>query len=32
VIENAGFLPTIEQPDRVSDVLRAWLQQPLVLR
>jgi len=32
VIENAGFMPTIEQPDQVSDVLRAWLQQPLVLR
>lgn len=32
VIEGAGFMPTLEQPDRVSDVLRSWIKQPLVLR
>ncbi|MEL6640136.1 MAG: alpha/beta fold hydrolase [Pseudomonadota bacterium] len=32
VIENAGFLPMLEQPDAVSAVLKAWVAQPLVLR
>lgn len=32
VIENAGFMPMMEQPDQVSDALRDWLRQPLVLR
>ncbi len=32
VIENAGLLPTLEQPAHVSGVLRDWLRQPLVLR
>ena len=32
VIENAGFLPTLEQPEAVSAVLKRWVGQPLVLR
>lgn len=32
VIEGAGHLPPLEQPEKVVDVLRGWLQQPLVLR
>lgn len=32
VIPDAGHLPTLEQPERVTAVLRDWLKQPLVLR
>ncbi|WP_296425148.1 alpha/beta hydrolase [Yoonia sp.] len=32
VIDGAGYLPTLEAPDAVSDALRRWMRQPLVLR
>jgi pimeloyl-ACP methyl ester carboxylesterase len=32
VIEGAGRLPTLEQPDAATDALLAWMRQPLVLR
>jgi len=32
VIEGAGHLPMLEQPDATTEALRAWLKQPLVLR
>ena len=32
VIEGAGRLPTLEQPDLVMDALLSWMRQPLVLR
>lgn len=32
VIEGAGHLPTLEQPEAVTDALRAWLTQPFVLQ
>ncbi len=32
VIAGAGRLPTLEQPDAVTDALRGWLRQPPVLR
>ena len=32
VIDGAGHLPTLEQPEATVDVLRGWLRQPLVLR
>jgi pimeloyl-ACP methyl ester carboxylesterase len=32
VIEGAGRLPTLEQPDATTDALFAWMRQPLVLR
>lgn len=32
VIEGAGHLPTLENPKAVTQVLRDWLRQPLVLR
>ncbi len=32
VIDHAGHLPPLEQPEAVSDALRNWLAQPLVLR
>jgi pimeloyl-ACP methyl ester carboxylesterase len=32
VIEEAGHLPTLEQPDEVNRALRNWLTAPLVLR
>jgi pimeloyl-ACP methyl ester carboxylesterase len=32
VIEGAGHLPTLEQPEAVIDALRPWLAQPLALR
>lgn len=32
VIPDAGHLPTLEQPERVSAALRDWMKQPLVLR
>ena len=32
VLENAGYLPTLEQPDETTAALRAWLKQPFVLQ
>ena len=32
IIEGAGHLPTLEQPEAVTDVLRAWMKQPYVLK
>ncbi|WP_341365494.1 alpha/beta hydrolase [Yoonia sp. BS5-3] len=32
VIEGAGYLPTLESPDAVSDALRRWMKAPLILR
>ncbi|MEI4260237.1 alpha/beta fold hydrolase [Roseovarius sp. D0-M9] len=32
VIEGAGRLPTLEQPDATTDALSEWMRQPLVLR
>lgn len=32
VISDAGHLPTLEQPQIVNRLLRAWMRQPLVLR
>ncbi|MFD0858558.1 alpha/beta fold hydrolase [Roseovarius aquimarinus] len=32
VIESAGRLPSLEQPDETTDALMTWLRQPLVLR
>lgn len=32
IIEGAGQLPSLEQPEILSDVLRTWMRQPLVLR
>ncbi|MDU8910270.1 alpha/beta fold hydrolase [Aestuariicoccus sp. MJ-SS9] len=32
VIEGAGHLPTLEQPDATTDALREWMRQPMVLR
>ncbi|MFX0544099.1 alpha/beta fold hydrolase [Roseovarius sp. S1116L3] len=32
VIEGAGRLPTLEQPDATTDALMHWMKQPLVLR
>lgn len=32
VIENAGYMPTLEQPDVVTDAIRSWMRQPLVLQ
>ncbi len=32
LIEGAGHLPTLEQPDATTEALRGWLRQPLVLR
>ena len=32
VIEGAGRLPTLEQPDATTDALMEWMRQPLVLR
>ena len=32
IIPNAGHVPPLENPDAVTDALRAWLRQPLVLR
>lgn len=32
VIEGAGYLPTLEAPDAVTDVLRTWMKAPLMLR
>ena len=32
VIEGAGHLPTLEQPEATLNILRGWMRQPLVLR
>ncbi|MEM6940521.1 MAG: alpha/beta fold hydrolase [Pseudomonadota bacterium] len=32
VMEHSGHLPTLEQPSATTDVLRTWMQQPLVLQ
>ncbi|MEN8896183.1 MAG: alpha/beta hydrolase [Yoonia sp.] len=32
VIENAGHVPSLENPDAVTNALRTWMRQPLVLR
>ncbi len=32
VLENAGQLPTLEQPEETTAALRDWLKQPLVLQ
>ena len=32
VLEDAGHLPTLEQPGETTAALRAWMRQPLVLR
>ncbi|MGR3289913.1 MAG: alpha/beta fold hydrolase [Paracoccaceae bacterium] len=32
IIANAGYLPTLEQPAKVTELLQKWLEQPLVLR
>jgi pimeloyl-ACP methyl ester carboxylesterase len=32
VIEGAGHLPTLEQPEATLDIVRGWMRQPLVLR
>jgi len=32
VIEQAGYLPTLEAADAVTDALQRWMKQPLVLR
>ena len=32
VVKEAGHLPTLEQPEAVTDALAAWLGDPLVLR
>ncbi|MCF6232976.1 MAG: alpha/beta hydrolase [Rhodobacteraceae bacterium] len=32
VIEEAGHLPTLEQPELTTSALRDWLDQPLILR
>lgn len=32
IVADAGHLPMMEQPDRVSEILRDWLGKPLVLR
>ena len=32
VIDGAGHLPTLEQPDAVTDALREWMGLPFVLR
>jgi len=32
VIEQGGYLTTIESPDAVTDALRRWMAMPLMLR
>jgi pimeloyl-ACP methyl ester carboxylesterase len=32
VLEDAGHLPTLEQPAETTAALRKWMRQPLVLR
>ncbi len=32
VLDHAGHLPTLEQPAETTAALRAWMQQPMVLR
>ena len=31
-IDEAGHVPTLEAPDAVSDAIRAWMAEPMVLR
>lgn len=32
MVEGAGLLPSVEQPERLSQILRDWCRQPLILR
>lgn len=32
IIEDAGYIPTIEAPDATTDALHRWMAQPLMLR
>ena len=32
IIENCGHIPTLEQPEQTTRILRDWLDQPLILR
>lgn len=32
VVPDAAHVPTLEQPQAMTDILRAWMKQPLVLR
>ena len=32
VVKGAGLLPSIEQPEQLSEILRDWCRQPLILR
>lgn len=32
ILENAGHLPTLEQPVETTAAIRAWMKQPLILR
>jgi len=32
IIENCGHIPTLEQPEQTTLILRDWLNQPLILR
>jgi len=32
VLEDAGHLPSLEQPEATTAALRDWMQQPLVLQ
>jgi len=32
IVTGAGLLPSLEQPKQVSDILRDWCRQPLILR
>jgi pimeloyl-ACP methyl ester carboxylesterase len=32
IMEHSGHLPTLEQPDAVTQVLRDWLEMPFILR
>jgi pimeloyl-ACP methyl ester carboxylesterase len=32
ILDNAGHLPTLEQPDQTTDALRSWMAQPYALQ
>jgi pimeloyl-ACP methyl ester carboxylesterase len=32
IIEGAGYMPTLEAPDAVTDALQRWMEKPLMLR
>ena len=32
VVPDAAHVPTLEQPQVMTDIFRAWMKQPLVLR